>query len=292
MTNNSHQGASFGSAGWHVMGGRALTTPSPFGVMGIVNLTPDSFYDGGRHNGAKPGLEHALRLLSQGADILDLGAESSRPGAAELSPGQEIERLMPVLAGLRQAAPAAAVSVDTYHAETAVAALESGAVIINDISACAYDPALLDVLAQYKPGYVLMHCQGRPKTMQSNPVYADVRRDVMEFFEREMARLVRAGLPEDRIVLDPGIGFGKTLEHNLALLAHPEDWQGFGRPVLMALSMKSVFGGLLGLPPQERGLATATATALLRARGIFWHRVHDVTAARQAMTVATALGKA
>ena len=125
--------------------------------------------------------------------------------------------------------------------------------------------------------------------MQHNPSYTDVRREVREFFEREMSRLVRAGLPEDRIVLDPGIGFGKTLEHNLALLAHPEDWLDLGRPVLMALSMKSVFGGLLGLPPHQRGLATATATAMLRNKGIFWHRVHDVAAARQAMTVALAL---
>ena len=264
-------------------------TPSPFGVMGIVNLTPDSFYDGGQHDSPAPGIRHALALRDQGADILDLGAESSRPGAAELSPGQETQRLLPVLAGLRRVAPAAVVSVDTYHAETAAAVLQMGVSIINDISACAFDPALLDVLVQYKPGYVLMHSQGRPKTMQHNPSYADVRREVREFFEREMSRLVRAGLPENRIVLDPGIGFGKTLEHNLALLAHPEDWLELGRPVLMALSMKSVFGGLLGLPPQQRGLATATATAVLRNKGVYWHRVHDVAAARQAMTVALAL---
>jgi len=257
--------------------------------MGIVNLTPDSFYDGGQHNSPAPGIRHALALRDQGADILDLGAESSRPGAAELLPQQETERLLPVLAGLRRKAPAAVISVDTYHAETAATVLGLGVSIINDISACSFDPALLDVLVQYKPGYVLMHSQGRPKTMQHSPSYTDVRREVREFFEREMSRLVRAGLPEDRIVLDPGIGFGKTLEHNLALLAHPEDWLELGRPVLMALSMKSVFGGLLGLPPQQRGLATATATAMLRGKGVFWHRVHDVAAARQAMTVALAL---
>ena len=277
------------SAGWHILGGRALKTPSPFGVMGIVNLTPDSFYDGGRHTAPLPGISHALSLLDQGADILDLGAESSRPGAAELPPQQETERLLPILAGLRRNAPGAVVSVDTYHAATAATALNMGAAIINDISACAFDPELLDVLVQYKPGYVLMHSQGRPQTMQRNPQYADVRREVLQFFEREMSRLVRAGLPENRIILDPGIGFGKTLEHNLALLAHPQDWLSLGRPVLMALSMKSVFGGLLGLPPQQRGLATATATAMLREKGIYWHRVHDVAAARQAMTVAMAL---
>lgn len=288
--NNAFPAASVEDATWYVKGGRALKTPSPFGVMGIVNLTPDSFYDGGVHHMPPAGLEHALTLLEQGADILDLGAESSRPGAAELPPDEEMQRLAPVLMGLRHQAPWATVSVDTYHAATAAAVLEQGAVIINDISACAFDPGLLDVLVQYKPGYVLMHSQGRPQTMQHNPRYEDVRREVREFFERNLARLVRAGLPEDRIVLDPGIGFGKTLAHNLKLLAHPEDWLGFGRPVLMALSMKSVFGGLLSLPPARRGAATVAATALLRARGIFWHRVHHVADARQALAVATAFG--
>ena len=289
MTDSTRQSAFNTSADWHILGGRALKTPTPFGVMGIVNLTPDSFYDGGQHDSPAPGISHALALRDLGADILDLGAESSRPGAAELSPQQETERLLPVLAGLRRKAPAAVISVDTYHAETAATVLNLGVSIINDISACSFDPALLDVLVQYKPGYVLMHSQGRPKTMQHNPSYTDVRREVRDFFEREMSRLVRAGMPEDRIVLDPGIGFGKTLEHNLALLSHPEDWLELGRPVLMALSMKSVFGGLLGLPPQQRGLATATATAMLRGKGVYWHRVHDVAAARQAMTVALAL---
>ena len=287
---NAFPAASVEDATWYVKGGRALKTPSPFGVMGIVNLTPDSFYDGGVHHMPPAGLEHALILLEQGADILDLGAESSRPGAAELPPDEEIQRLAPVLMGLRHQAPWATVSVDTYHAATAASVLEQGAVIINDISACAFDPGLLDVLVQYKPGYVLMHSQGRPQTMQHNPRYEDVRREVREFFECNLARLVRAGLPEDRIVLDPGIGFGKTLAHNLELLAHPEDWLGFGRPVLMALSMKSVFGGLLSLPPARRGAATVAATALLRARGIFWHRVHHVADARQALAVATAFG--
>lgn len=288
MTTTSGAAAATAPA-WHILGGRALTTPAPFGVMGIVNLTPDSFYDGGSHPDGPLGLAHALRLHAQGADILDLGAESSRPGAAALDPQAELARLLPVLAGLRRQAPTAVLSVDTYHAATAAAVLAQGVTIINDISACAFDPALLDVLVQYKPGYVLMHSQGRPDTMQHDPRYDDVRRDVRAFFEREMNRLVRAGLPEDRIVLDPGIGFGKTLEHNLTLLAHPEDWLTLGRPVLMGLSMKSVFGGLLGLQPAARGTATDTATALLRIRGVFWHRVHRVEAARQSLAVAAVL---
>lgn len=286
---NNRQGAPVTGAPWFVRGGGAVAVSAPFGVMGIVNLTPDSFYDGGAHADPRKGLAHALRLLEQGADILDLGAESSRPGAAALEPAEELERLLPVLAGLRQRASGAVISVDTYHAATAAMALEQGAAIINDISACSFDPELLDVLVQYKPGYVLMHSQGRPDRMQHDPRYGDVRREVREFFERELTRLTAAGLPENRIVLDPGIGFGKTLEHNLALLSHPEDWLGFGRPALMGLSMKSMFGALLGLPPPQRGTATQAATALLWSRGVFWHRVHDVAAARQSLAVAAAL---
>ena len=223
------------------------------------------------------------------AALLDLGAESSRPGARSLSADEELRRLLPVLCRLRAVASGVCISVDTYHAATADAVLHCGASVINDISGCVYDPALLDVLVQHRPGYVLMHRQGRPATMQNAPRYDDVRRDVMEFFDQMLNRLVRAGLPEDRIVLDPGIGFGKTLEHNLALLAHAEEWLTFGRPVLMGLSMKSLFGDLLGLPVARRGAVTQTATALLWQKGIFWHRVHDVAAARQGLTLAAAL---
>jgi dihydropteroate synthase len=166
--------------------------------------------------------------------------------------------------------------------------LEEGVQIINDISACAFDPGLLDVLVQYKPGYVLMHSQGRPDVMQKDPRYTDVRSEVMAFFERELHRLTAAGLPEENIVLDPGICFGKTLRHNLELLAHAEDWLAFGRPVLMGLSMKSMFGQLLGLTTQERGCATQVATAMLWEKGLFWHRVHDVAATRQTLTLAAA----
>ena len=274
---------------WRVLGGRALPASAPFGIMGIVNVTPDSFFDGGEHMQVEQAVAHALRLRDEGADMLDLGAESSRPGARSLSADEELRRLLPVLCRLRAVASGVCISVDTYHAATADAVLRCGASVINDISGCVYDPALLDVLVQHRPGYVLMHRQGRPATMQNAPRYDDVRRDVMEFFDQMLNRLVRAGLPEDRIVLDPGIGFGKTLEHNLTLLAHAEEWLTFGRPVLMGLSMKSLFGDLLGLPVARRDAVTQTATALLWQKGIFWHRVHDVAAARQGLTLAAAL---
>lgn len=261
------------------------------GIIGIVNLTPDSFYDGGRHADAPAGLDHARRLLAEGADVVDLGGESSRPGSAPVTADTEQARVLPVLKALL-AAPGQAgpvVSVDTWRASTAAAALEAGATIVNDISATAFDPGLVDVLVQYRPAYVLMHCQGTPATMQAAPHYDNVCEDVAAFFEREMARLVRAGLPEENILLDPGIGFGKKACHNLALMAHPESWSRLGRPSLMALSMKTVFGDLLGLPMGERGTATQVATALCAQRGYLWHRVHEVKATRETLKLALAL---
>lgn len=277
---------------WRVAGGRELKPGTPYGVMGILNLTPDSFYDGGRHDTGQAALRQAKALRDAGADLLDIGAESSRPGARPLSPGEELERLVPVLRAVREELPGFPVSVDTVHAATAAAALGMGALVINDVSACRVDPELTDVLVERKPGYVLMHSQGRPPDMQAAPHYTDVCREVREFFGRELARLVRAGLPEDRIVLDPGIGFGKTLAHNLALLAHAGEFLEFGRPLLVGLSMKSLFGELLGLPVSERGAATQTASALLWERGVYWHRVHDVAGVTGALRLAAALAEA
>jgi dihydropteroate synthase len=260
--------------------------------MGIVNITPDSFYDGGAHERPESAVRHGLRLLEQGARILDLGAQSSRPGAQELAPEQEQARLLPVLRGLREdpAGREAAVSIDTYRASTARLALEAGADIINDISACAFDPELLAVLVEYAPGYVLMHCRGRPADMQENPRYENVVDEVVHFFEKEMTRLCGAGLAEESIVLDPGIGFGKRLEDNTALLRGIPRLRGLGRPLLAGLSMKSLFGDLLGLAPERRGPATQVATALLAVKGVALHRVHDVAGALDALRLAQALG--
>ena len=277
---------------WVVASGARLAPAAPFGVMGILNLTPDSFYDGGRHDAGEAALAQALALRDAGADVLDLGAESSRPGARPLSPLEEQQRLLPVLTAVREKMPDIPLSVDTVHAATAAAALDRGVAVINDVSACTADPELTDVLAERRPGYVLMHSQGRPRDMQAAPRYADVCLEVRRFFARELERLVKAGLPEDRIVLDPGIGFGKTLEHNLALLAHMEDFLEFGRPLLVGLSMKSLFGDFLGLPVGERGAATQTASALLWERGVFWHRVHDVAGVRGALRLAAAIAGA
>ena len=275
---------------WHTSTG-PLEHAGPAGILGIVNLTPDSFFAKSRCEAAEDAVARALRLLEEGADVIDLGAESSRPGAEPVSPETELERLLPVIDGIRARAPQATLSVDTYHAKTAACVLDHGVQIVNDISACSFDPELLDVLVQYRPGYVLMHCQGRPENMQDHPTYTHVVQEVTDFFEQKLARLVRAGVPENRVVLDPGIGFGKRMEHNLALMAHPEAWAHLGRPSLMACSMKSVFGDLLQRPTDDRACATQVATALTCTRGYHWHRVHHVAETTRTLRLVHALSR-
>ena len=284
---------------WHVSGGRVLG-PAPFFLAGIVNVTPDSFFDGGRFFDPAAAVRQGRELASAGAHILDVGGESTRPGAAPVSEAEELARVIPVIRALAQLPQAGRdtvpdgfplVSVDTYKARVAEAALATGAAIVNDVSACRFDPGLVDVLAQHRPGYVLMHSLGRPGTMQQAPRYADVVGEIMDFFEERLAVLTRAGLPEANIVLDPGIGFGKLLEHNLAILRGLERFGSLGRPLFVGLSNKSMWGGLLGLAPDERQTATAAAVGLMVARGVLAHRVHDVAGARQAALVATAMGQ-
>ncbi|MHC1711559.1 MAG: dihydropteroate synthase [Solidesulfovibrio sp.] len=273
---------------WRLAGGRTLGCDVNR-TAGIVNVTPDSFYDGGRHDGTASAVAHGLSLVAAGADILDVGGESTRPGAAPVPSDAEIRRVVPVVAALVAAVPAVPVSVDTFKADCAAAALEAGAVIVNDISACAFDPALLDVVVAKKPGYVLMHSLGRPDVMQRDPRYNDVVEDILAFFEDKLALLVRAGLPEDRVVLDPGIGFGKLPEHNYAILRRLDRFLVLGRPLFLGLSNKAMFGALLGLPVGERGMATATASALCAAKGARIHRVHDVAATRMALRLAATI---
>ena len=273
---------------WTVKGGRVLG-PAPFLVVGIVNVTPDSFSDGGVNFDPALAAAHALRLLADGAAIVDLGGESTRPFADPVTEAEELRRVLPVVEEIIKGLPDAVVSVDTYKARVAERALAAGAAIVNDVSAFSFEPELLDVLAQHKPGYVLMHSLGRPKTMQVEPTYTDVLAEIANFFESGMARLVKAGLPEDRIVLDPGIGFGKTLEHNLTILRGLESFASLGRPLFMGLSNKSFLGKLLGLDVIDRGPATQVATAMSYLHGALIHRVHDAAGALRALTLAEAM---
>jgi dihydropteroate synthase len=284
---------------WTIGRGRVLG-PAPFLLAGIVNVTPDSFYDGGRWRDCNAAVEHASELACQGAHILDLGGESTRPGSELVGEEEELRRVLPVVQALIREGIAHAgaeadgpvVSVDTNKAPVARAVLEAGAAIINDVSAFRFDPGLLDVLVQYQPGYVLMHSAGLPKEMQRQPQYKDVVSNLLTFFEERLNILARAGLDSSRIVLDPGIGFGKTLEHNLDILRHIDRFKIFGLPIYMGLSNKSMFGDLLGLPVDQRGAATQVATALLGVRQVAIHRVHDVCGASNALTLAKAMTQA
>ena len=268
-------------------------TPSRFTLWGVVNVTPDSFFDGGRHPSFESAFSHARRLAADGARVLDLGGASSRPGAQDVPSDDEMRRVLPLVRALsegrgRRIPPDTLLSVDTWRTDVAAAVLEAGADIINDISAGLWEPAMTDVLAQYRPGYVLMHCRPgmRPGTMQKDPHYGNVVDEVMAFLEARMTALVKAGLPEENIILDPGIGFGKTAEHNCALLSSMEKLLSLGRPVLLGVSNKSLFGELLGLDVTRRIEATSVCTALLASRGVTHHRVHDVASARRALTLA------
>lgn len=266
------------------MGGKVLG-PAPFLIAGIVNVTPDSFYDGGAHADIASGVAHGLKLVGEGAHILDVGGESTRPYGDPVSESDELARVLPVIEGLIAARTPAVISVDTYKAKVAARCLEAGAAIINDVSGFRFEPEILDVLAEYKPGYVLMHSLGRPGDMQDEPRYDDVVGDIMAFFEERLGVLEQAGLPLDRVALDPGIGFGKRLEHNLEILREIERFNEFGLPVYMGLSNKSLWQGLLGLETGQRQNATQAATAVLAAKGVPIHRVHEVELTRQTLTI-------
>ena len=276
------------SVSWEVCRGRILG-PAPFFVAGIVNVTPDSFYDGGQSVDADAAVTKGLALLDEGADILDIGGESTRPFSESVPADVEAARVLPVVRGILAARPRTVVSVDTTKASVARSCLEAGALIVNDVSAMDVDPGLLEVVSHFHPGYVLMHSLGRPRTMQLEPRYDDVVDEIMRFFAAKLDILARAGVPESCIVLDPGIGFGKTVEHNLEILKNICKLFEFGRPVYMALSNKSLWGSLLGREGRERNAATLAATVALYGRGVRIHRVHEVREAVDGLRVVSLL---
>ena len=244
-------------------------------VMAILNVTPDSFSDGGRHFDLKDTLAAARQFIDEGADILDVGGESTRPGSAAISSGDEISRVVPVIRELVRNG-AKAISVDTCKASVAAAALEAGADLINDISGLR-DPEMIDLCASTECGIVVMHMQGTPRTMQKAPRYSNVVSEVKEFFKERYLTLTEAGIDPDRIAFDPGIGFGKTLSHNLALLRGVEDYRVSRRPILMGLSRKSLIAKLLGVNDLDRRENPSQAlTALTRSCGAMIHRTHQV----------------
>ena len=259
-------------------------------VMGILNVTPDSFSDGGLHAGVDAAVEHARRMLAAEADVIDIGGESTRPGAVEVAVDEELRRVVPVVEALRAEFPSALLSVDTRHAEVARAALLAGADILNDITGLE-DPAMRQVCRDLPCGIVLMHMQGEPGTMQQNPVYADVVAEVRAFFESRLALVVAEGIDPQRICLDPGIGFGKTVEHNLALIRELESLRVQNLPLLMALSRKRFMGVVLenSAVVREQVWPTLAMSLLAAERGADMHRVHDVAELRGALRLRSVL---
>jgi dihydropteroate synthase len=277
---------------------------TPIRMMGVVNVTPDSFSDGGLFLGPAAAVAHALELAGEGADIIDVGGESTRPGAEPVPVEEELRRVEPVVAGILAAGTNAQVSVDTCKAAVARAALRAGASFVNDVSALRADPTMVEVLAHSDCECCLMHMRGEPRTMQADPRYGDVVDDVKAFLEERMAWAVREGVREERIVLDPGIGFGKTVAHNLALLARLDELVALGRPVLVGTSRKSFLGRILAaaetagtgtpadrvepVPPARRLPGTIATNVLAYARGASVFRVHEVAPVRAALAVAAA----
>jgi len=262
-----------------------LSFPS---IMGVVNVTPDSFSDGGRFLAADAALEQALTLVREGASIVDIGGESSRPGSEPVSLDEELHRVLPVIEALagRVGVP---ISVDTMKADVARRALAAGAAIINDVSALRYDDAMLDVVVEAGCPICLMHMQGMPKTMQEDPRYDDVVDEVLRFLEERLTFALARGVREEQVMIDPGVGFGKTIAHNLALLDGLSRFTALGRPVLLGTSRKRFLGAILGAEPGDRVVGTVATTVIGFLAGAHVFRVHDVRPNFEALRVALAV---
>jgi dihydropteroate synthase len=256
-------------------------------LMGVVNVTPDSFSDGGLFLDAERAIGHGRELLAEGADVLDVGGESTRPGANAVDADEERRRVIPVVAGL--AAAGATVSIDTSKLAVAEAALDAGAGIVNDVTAFRAEPQLAELCAQRGCDVVLMHMQGTPRTMQENPAYEDVVDDVRAFLAERVEFAVSRGVAEERIRLDPGIGFGKTVQHNLELLRRLGELGGLGRPIVVGTSRKSFIGKITGRPVGERLGGTIASCVLAYANGAAMLRAHEIGPVREALLVAGAI---
>lgn len=272
----------------HVFGPKDDGTPY---IMGVVNVTPDSFSDGGAYFSSDKAVEHGLRLAQEGADILDIGGESTRPGAAPVSVQEEIDRVVPVIAGLVETGKV--ISVDTRHAQTMQHAVAAGAGMINDISALSHDADGLDVAAKAGAAVCLMHMQGTPETMQQHPHYDDVTGEICAYLLQRIAACEVAGIPRSKIVVDPGIGFGKLLQHNLDILHNFVQFKALDVPVLLGVSRKSFIENICPGTPANDRLPGSLAAALWGAQlGADILRVHDVAATKQAIEVYSAIRQA
>lgn len=257
-------------------------------LMAILNLTPDSFSDGGRFLSRDAAVAHALKMIEDGADIIDIGGESTRPGARAVCIDEELGRVVPVIEAIRKDSDIP-ISIDTYKVKVARRALEAGADIINDISGCRFDPEMPKLAAEKNVPVIIMHIKGTPGDMQKNPEYDDVVCDVKNYLSESIRLLENAGLSREQIIIDPGIGFGKTTKHNLTIMNRLNEFAELDRPILAGVSRKSVIGNVLNLPLDKRIFGTAAAVAANIIKGAHIVRVHDVAEMRQAAKMVDAI---
>lgn len=257
-------------------------------IMGILNVTPDSFSDGGKYADAKYAVKHGLEMIEQGADIIDIGGESTRPGSTPVAEEEELGRVIPVIEGIRKESDIP-ISIDTYKAKVAMESIFAGADMINDISGCRFDPEMASVATNANIPVTIMHIKGTPRNMQENPTYDDIIKEIKQYLAESIDFLKKAGVHEGQILIDPGIGFGKSTEDNLTIMNRLDEFASLGHPILVGVSRKSVIGNILELPIEERIFGTAAAVTANIMKGSHVVRVHDVAEMRQVVKMADAI---
>ncbi len=259
-------------------------------IMGILNLTPDSFYDGGKFKNKKEAIAEAVKMEEEGADIIDIGGESTRPGSEPVSWKEELKRVMPVLKEVRKKIKIP-ISIDTYKSEVAKEALEEGAEIVNDISGLSFDKRMAEIVSRYNAYCVIMHIKGRPKTMQKRVYYRDVIKEIYDYLKEKIAYAEKMGIKREKIIIDPGIGFGKKLEHNIEIIRRLGEFKTLNLPILVGHSRKSFIGEILSLPPEERLIGSLAVAVISLLNGAHILRVHDVKATKQVVEIFCAIMK-
>mgnify|MGYP001335662018 FL=1 len=254
-------------------------------VMGIVNVTPDSFSDGGKFFSPEVAISHASKLITQGADIIDIGGESTRPGAEQVSESEELKRVIPVIEKIRTDNPTILISIDTTKASVAKHAVEAGADIINDVSGLSFDNNMIGIVESFNIPVVIMHMKGNPQNMQLNPEYKDIVNEILDFFKMKIKIAIQSGINRSMIILDPGIGFGKTVEHNFELLSRLNEFNVLELPIMIGPSRKSFIGITLDLPPEDRVEGTAAAVSAGVMNGASIVRVHDVKSMKRVVRI-------
>ena len=268
-----------------------LTNPNRVLIQGILNITPDSFSDGGLYLNPKKAFDQAIKLLNDGCDIIDIGGESSRPGSTPVSAQEEMDRIIPVIEKIKNEVDCI-ISVDTYKKHVASEAIKYGANIVNDITGLSHDPDMIDLVVKYNIPVILMHMQGNPKSMQKNPFYYNVIDEISTFFKKQIGKLDKKGFPLNKIILDPGIGFGKTLKHNLKILKNIDIICNLECHTLIGTSRKSFIGDILKCPPEKRLEGTISSNLYAIIQGVKIIRVHDVLEMRKALTILEKILKA